>query len=251
MRTFISYSVSRMLCGALAALMVIGCGTTSTFTPGVGRKFSYSYRLVSPTQSRGLFFQDGRVRFQFAIDEAAVTFRLQNTTDQPIHLMWGEASMAVNNRATRVRHASDLYSDSIAGGTFTLPPQGFVRDLVMPASNIRSNETSWVETDLFPTTDRGNDRRRQQILRNVGKQLKFFLPVRFGEEVVRYEFGFEVTSVTEIRWRDYTPVTREPAPPRPETEPSRYDKVTVALVAVGFLSIFVFLMRADKTPPAE
>ncbi len=251
MAKLITHWISRILCVVLSVLMIIGCGTTSQFVPGIGKKYVYSYRMTSPVADKEMVFQDGRIAVSFSIDEAAVLFRLENRTDRTMHILWDEVVIGVDGRFTRVRHAPDFYVDSLYGTSFPLPGRGFMRDLLIPAGNINFSEGRWVETPLFPTVDNRSDSIRALIMGSQGKQVRVVLPIRFQSGRVDYEFAFAVDTVNEIAWRDYVPVQREPRPPVVSRTKSRDQLALTVAIVVGFLGMFALLIGADKDPPSE
>lgn len=223
----------------------------SGFAPGKGKKYRYSYRIISPAGERGLQFSDGRIAVAFTIDEAAVVFRLQNTTKEPLSILWERASIGVDSSFSRVRHASDLYAVAADNLPFVLPPGGFVRDLVIPWNNISFDGTVWRETDLFATSDAGLEKVRAQILSSRGKRLRVVLPIQFANDTHEYAFVFEVSNVTETRWRDVVPTQREPKPPKSGGTTATIDTLTLALVGIGFVALVAFFAFAEKAPIQE
>jgi hypothetical protein len=132
-----------------------------------------------------------------------------------------------------------------------LPPMGYQRDLVIPAENIRFTGERWVETDLLPTVDRGDEALRSQIRQSVGRQVSVILPLRFGANEVIYEFAFRVASVRPIAWRDHRPVERVPAPPVVQRSSTQIDQVTLAMIAIGVLGFAAYALSLAKNPPSE
>lgn len=234
----------------LAALLLGGCAASAGYTPGQGGKYQYTYAMVAPTTSADLTHRDERIIIQFRPDDAAMKFQLQNLSDVELSVDWGRASIGVEGRFYPVRHATTLYGDS-ARGSMLLPPMGYVRDLVIPAENIRFDGEQWVETDLLPTTDRGSDALRTEIRGSVGKQVSVVLPLRFGQEEVTYEFAFRVATVRSIAWRDFRPVERVPAPPGGKRASGRLDQVTLAVIAIGVLGFAAYALSQSKNPPSE
>lgn len=251
MRTIATHASTRIISAVLCCLMVVGCGTTSQFTPGAGRKYLYRYTMTRPVNDAEMIFQDDRIGVRFTIDEGAVLFRLQNRTDRIIRILWDKVVIGVNGRFQRARHATDLYADSLDVRPFPLPGQGYIRDLILPAGNIRIRKGRWVERDLFATVDNGTDSIRARILANTGRQVRVLLPIQDQSQITEYEFEFVVRSVVEVPWREYAPAPRDPNPPdlpRPRTKDQQ--TVTIAIV-VGFLAMFALLISADKDPPSE
>jgi hypothetical protein len=235
----------------LAGVLLGGCATTGGFAPGVGTKYQYNLTMVAPSQTTDLTHRDERVLIQFKPDEAAMKFQIQNISDQEMTVVWDRASIGVEGRFYPVRHASTLYTDSASSMSIILPPLGYLRDLLIPAENIRFDGEKWVEADLLPTVD-GNDAALRSMIRgSVGKQISVILPLRFGDTEAIYEFAFKVSSVRPIAWRDYQPVTRVPAPPVVHRSSGPLDQVTVAVIALGVLGFVAFIVSIAKDTPTE
>lgn len=235
----------------LAALLLGGCAASAGYTPGQGGKYQYTYAMVAPSTSADLTHRDERIIIQFRPDDAAMKFQLQNLSNVELSIDWGRASIGVEGRFYPVRHATNLYGDSAATVSMLLPPMGYMRDLVIPAENIRFDGEQWVETDLLPTMDRGSDALRTEIRGSIGKQVSVILPLRFGQEELIYEFAFRVASVRAIAWRDFRPIERVPAPPFTNRESDKLDQVTVAVIVIGLLGFATFVLSQSKNPPSE
>ncbi len=223
----------------------------SPFTPGAGKKYIYTFRLVAPDRNELLHFEDSRIKVDFTVDEAAIGLRLQNTTTDILRILWGGVVLGIDNRFHRVRHGTDLYTDSLDVSPFPLPAGGNVRDLILPATSVRRIGDVWTETPLFRTTDNDNDTLRAIIMGNVGRIVRVRLPLECPDGRVDYEFAFEIAAVTSVPWRDITPHVREPRPPEIPKSLSKNDQVVAITIVVGFLGMFALLVSADKDPPSE
>ncbi len=241
----------RPLAVVLSALLLGGCAAGAAYSPGQGTKYQYTYSMVAPSVSADLTHRDERIIIQFRPDDAALKFQVQNLSDQELSIDWSRASIGVEGRFSAVRHASSLYSDSGAAGSFLLPPMGYMRDLVMPYENIRFDGERWIESDLLPTTDNANEALRSMIRGSVGKQVSVILPFRFGSQEMTYEFAFRVSAVRPIAWRDVRPVQRVPAPPVTKRTSGTLDQVTLAVIALGVLGFVAFTLSLSKNPPSE
>lgn len=139
-----------LLCSVVIAVIVSGCATTTSFTPGSGNKYQYLYSLVYPVRTDNLLFRDDSVIIQFKFDEAAIRFQLQNISSSTIHIVWNKVSLHQNGRFVSIRHADNLYTDRLdTNASVLLPPLGYIRDLVIPRNHISFNGKEWVEDDLF------------------------------------------------------------------------------------------------------
>jgi hypothetical protein len=229
----------------------LSCATTGGFTPGMGSKYKYMYVMVSPQESRDLFFQDDSIIAQFKFDEAAIRFQMQNISDSYLAIDWDRASISINGRHFPIRTSRNLYCDSAIVNSITLAPLGYVRDIAIPRNNIYHDGSKWTEVDLLPTMDNNSEILKESILKSVGKPVGFLVPMTFGSVKSNYEFVFQVDSVNRILWKDYEPFQRVPAPPQPKRSFLGLDNVTTAIIAVGVLGFSAYVLSIKKNPPSE
>ena len=237
---------------SLFAIVLSSCASTGTYGSGKGNKYRYVFKMLAPIQNNNLLFQDESIIIQFKFDDAAVKFQLQNVTGGTCTIDWARATLGLNGRFFPVRHADNLYNDSMTTTTsIAIPSLGYIQDLVIPRDNISYGGGQWRETDLLPTTDEGSETTRKSILQSVGKSIAVLLPMRFGNTVRSYEFDFQVASVERIFWKDFTPVKRVPAPPERAPQNQSLDQVTTAILALGILGFAAYLITIKKNPPTE
>ena len=229
----------------------LSCATTSQFSPGSGNKYQYTYKLISPVENSNLLFQDDSVIIQFKFDEAAIQFQLQNISESNITIDWDKASIGISDRYFAVRHASNFYGDTIRSNSIILPPLGYIREVVIPRDNIYNDGDKWVELDLLPTTDHRSLALQESIQKRSGQLISLILPLLFGSTAKNYEFDFQVDTVKRIAWKDYFPLKREPAPPRPKHSVLALDNVTTAVIIVGVLGFSAYVLSVKKNPPSE
>jgi hypothetical protein len=231
--------------------LFMSCATTSQFSPGIGKKYHYVYKLISPAGNSNLLFQDDSIIIQFRFDEAAIQFQLQNISHSNITLDWRKASIGISGRYFAVRHARNFYGDTVLSGSIMIPPLGFIRDLAIPRDNIYNDGDKWVELDLLPTTDHRSLQLQESIKKNVGQRVSFLLPMMFGSVTKNYKFDFIVDTVMQIAWKDYMPLKRVPAPPSPKQGMLALDNVTTAIIVVGILGFSAYVLSMKKNPPSE
>ncbi len=244
-------SVCFVLVIALPAEAFFGCAGGRFLGSGRGTKYQYTYALVAPFESSSTLFQDDSIKVQFIIDESAIRFQLQNISSSNLTVHWNRVSVGIDNQYHVVRHSIDFYSDTTRPNvTALIPPAGYVKEIVIPEENVKFDGTSWVETDLFPTTDRGRTAEARKIAQNVGKEIVLLLPLQFGDIERDYRFDFRVVSVTPIAWSDYQPPRRTP-PVQPKQPLSMGDEITTAFISVGLLGFVAFMVSLKKDPVAE
>jgi hypothetical protein len=235
----------------LSAGLFVSCATTSQFSPGKGSKYQYAYKLVYPVENSNLFFQDDSVIIQFKFDEAAIRFQLQNISESYLTINWDKASINIQGRYSGIRHARNLYGDSVSNNSIVLPPLGYIRDIAIPRDNIYNDGDRWVEIDLLPTIDHKSLELKESIEKSVGRRIGLLLPMMFGSTAKNYEFDFQVDSVKRISWKDYEPFQRVPEPPNPKRAVLGLDNVTTAIIAVGVLGFSAYVLSIKKSPPSE
>ena len=250
-KQFMKTKPMHLIIFALCAVFLSSCATTGSFSPGKGNKYSYTYKLVQPTKSSDLLFQDDSIIVQFKFDEAAIRFQLQNISDSYLTISWDRAAINIFGRYMPVRNMKNLYSDSICSNSILLPPLGYIRDIVIPRNNIYNNGEKWIEVDLLPTLDHNSIELRESIMKNVGQRIGFLLPVTFGPVEKNYDFEFQIDSVTQILWKNYGPFQRIPSPPNPKRSVLGVDNVTTAIIAVGVLGFSAYVLSVKKSPPSE
>jgi hypothetical protein len=229
----------------------MSCATTSLFSPGNGNKYLYTYKLIHPQESSNLKFQDDSIIVQFKFDDAAIRFQLQNISESYLTIDWDKAAINIQGRYLVIRHASNLYSDTMRNNSILIPPLGYIRDFAIPRDNIYNDGDRWIEVDLLPTIDHKSKEMGETILKNVGRQLGFSLPLCFGSTAKNYEFDFQVDSVKRIPWKDYVPLQRIPEPPHPKHGLLGLDNVTTAIITVGVLGFSAYVLSIKKNPPSE
>ena len=243
----------KWLCALGFAMLLYGCAARpSEFSPGLGNKYVYTYKMSYPAESKDLLYQDDSLIIQFKFDEAAIRFQMQNVSYSDLSIDWNKVSISINGEYFAIRHKDNLYSDS-AGDTLVsalIPPFGYVRDIALPRKNIAFNGEKWTEKDLLPTTDGRSPVMQNKILKSAGKSVTLLLPIRIGKVQKNYEFEFQVASVSKISWQDYSPVKRVPQPPDPPKRHT-FESITAAVIVVGVLGFSAYMLTAKKNPAPE
>ena len=244
----------RTLCWSLVIALVsqsfASCAGGNFLGIGIGNKYLYTYRMIAPVDSRKLLIQDANVKAQFKFDDSAIHFQLQNLSRSNLSILWDQVSLGVDNKFTPVRNSVNFYLDTVRlGGSQSLPPLGYVQEIVIPYHNIRFDGIRWVEKDLFPTTAKAD--LANAIMKNLGKSIKLVLPLRIGSEMKTYVFEFVVESVHQIAWNDYRPQRRKPPPIAKKPQKSVTDQVTIAIIAVGLLGFAAYAITLKKDPISE
>jgi hypothetical protein len=196
-------------------------------------------------------FQDDSIIIQFKFDDAAIQFQLQNISESHITLDWDKVSIGISDRYFGVRHASNFYVDTVRSNSIIMPPLGYLRDVVIPHENVSYDGNKWVEADLLPTVDRRSPSVQAAIKKNVGQKVSLMLPIMFGPTRRNYVFDFQVDAVKQIAWKDFAPIKRMPAPPKPDNKGRAWVNVTTAVLVVGVLGFSAYVLSIKKNPPTE
>ncbi|MFQ5798743.1 MAG: hypothetical protein ACE5H0_08630 [Bacteroidota bacterium] len=236
-----------LACLTLTAFVFWGC-SVATFGDRVGSKFKYRYGLREPIASGELSFADDRIFMQFRIDESFVNFALRNSSTQPLRVLWDRGLLVVDGNITPINYSASVYAlQPVQRRPALIMPDATLTDFLVPAQNLRLIDGTWVERDLFPTRDFGNEELRAKILENVGKTITMYLPLASGEKVIDYVFEFEVAGIDRIDWKNYRPPERKfgQIPPTVGTE-----DVKMTAIVVGFFIVagVYFLFIRKPTP---
>lgn len=158
-------------------------------------KFRYVFRLIKPTASDNLLFEDSIISIRFVVGEEArgVQFALQNKTDSPILVNWDKAAyMDPSGESHRVIHTGIVFADrSKAQSLTSIAPTGRINDGVFPADYIDwSNATNdWTQTILFPQTAAAEPGRMK------GQRFGVLLPVTVNGVEKNYFFQIQIADV--------------------------------------------------------
>ncbi len=238
-----------LLCAAVA-LLIAGCSALSGVSGEPGTHYIYHYSMVQPEQRADLSFRDGSISATFSIDGAAMIFDLHNLTDQQLSIVWERVSMGVNRRAYAVRNVNTFYTmGHVSPQPLSVPPQGFVRETVIPFQHVNYEHGAWTERDLFPTRDSGTQRLKGMVERNVGSEVTLVLPLRIGKVVMDYTFIFKVDSVTALPAGTLLPQKeRPPMPDAPMYELSILQGYLPVMISAGILAASVIIFTQKKAP---
>lgn len=238
-----------LACLTLTAFVFWGC-SVATFGDRVGSKFKYRYSLTEPIPSGELSFGDERILMQFRIDESFINFTLHNFSTQLLRVHWDRVLLVVDRSITPINYSASVYAlQPVQRRPALIMPNASLTDFLVPAENLRLIDGTWVERDLFPTRDFGNEELRAKILENVGKTITMYFPLASGEQVIDYVFEFEVAGIEKINWKNYRPPKRKfgRIPPTVGTE----DVKTTAVVIGFFIVAGVYFLFIRKPTPED
>jgi hypothetical protein len=232
------------------ALIAAGCSGSIFSSANSGTRYEYQYTMVDPALSDQLKFQDSNISISFTIDASAIVFELHNNSDQQLSIVWERASFGVNKRSYSIRNSTTLYTlGSATPQPITIPPQGFVRELVMPWQNVNYENGSWTEKDLFLMNDSGTQKIKGVIESMVGSEITLMLPVRIGKLVMDYSFTFKVSAAKPL-----PPGTlpkekeRPPVPDSPLMGSTIMQGYLPIIISAGILVVAMVIFTQKKAP---
>ncbi|MBM2845984.1 MAG: hypothetical protein HW407_1296 [Bacteroidetes bacterium] len=248
-RSSTSAVVKLVLLGGL--FMLTSC-SGSLGSGGLGNKYRYQYKMVTPAASEDLLFQDDNLIIQFRFDEAAIKLQLQNLSESDLTIEWEKATIGIENRFYSVRHSADFYGDTtLSKVSVLIPPVAYIKEVMIPREHVYFDGSKWVEVDLLPTTDKNTSVLKESILRSAGRSISVILPMRFGQTAKKYRFDFAVASVNLLAWASYVPVKRIPLPPRGTTHSWEPDYLTTGIIVAGIVGFSVLILTRKKDPATE
>lgn len=244
-----SAAVMLVLLGMLVSLT--SC-SSSLGSGGMGSKYRYQFKMVAPTRSNDMLYQDDSLIIQFRFDESAIKFQLQNLSESDLSIDWEKTSIGIDNRYYSVRHSSDFYGDTVLRKvSVVIPPVGYIQDVVIPRENVYFDGEKWVEVVLLPTTDQNSQALKQSILRSVGRTVSLLLPMKFGQTIKKYRFEFAVASVNLLAWSTYVPAKRMPLPPSRPKQAVKPDYLTTGIIVGGIVGFSALILTRKKDPATE
>lgn len=242
----------RYLCIILIGSLLLSSCAGSLATSR-GSNYLFSYSLTEPVKNNDLIFRDKYIIIQFTIDEAAISFQMQNISDARMSIVWDNVSLGVNNRTFSVRNKSNFYSaNNTAFADVVIPPLGYIREIVIPRENVFIKDGAWVERQFFITNDRGSKELERVIHRYRGNHLSLMLPIKIGEVVVPYQFVFTVNKITKLPSNLLPPV--KVRPPQPKTgiqEAGSGGQIMPIVVATIVLGLTAYILSQKKTPAGD
>ncbi|MCK9408582.1 MAG: hypothetical protein WCX28_06505 [Bacteriovoracaceae bacterium] len=238
-------------CSPLFALLIVsGCSGLMNSSVPSGTKYVYTYTMEQPAQNDDLKFRDDNIEISFVFDASAITFQLYNMSEQQISIAWERVSLGVNKRMYPVRNNTTFYTMGHATPQpLGVPPQGFLRETVIPWQHVNYEKGKWIEQELFPTNDSGSITIREIIETTAGSEITLTLPIRIGKLVMDYTFIFKVDAATPLPFGVMPPVNeRPPKPDAPMYELSIMQGYLPIIISAGILIISIIIFSQKKAP---
>jgi hypothetical protein len=192
------------------SITLASCSSAKMMKNFYGDTYKYKYELIKPIVDTSLIFEDSTTKFTFTISAKEIDFVAKNKTEQPIKIIWDEASLVIYGSAEKVMHNGTKYIDrNNSQPPTTIPGNAHIDDLVVPTSKVYyregyysttySNAGGWETNDLFPTQDLKSEETKSLINASKGQEFTLYLPVRDpnGKEI-GYSFVFKIRDVSCI-----------------------------------------------------
>ena len=152
----------------------------------------YTFAMVKPKASDGLFYADLFVEITFAISKSQIGFVLRNKTDNPISLDWNQVSyIDITGDSHKVMHEGVKYiSRSESQPASVIPPTAKLTDIVFPIDYVHYSSGQyggWREDSLFP------DGPLAEKYQNLS--FSVFMPLAINGITKNYLFTFKIAKV--------------------------------------------------------
>jgi hypothetical protein len=153
--------------------------------------YSYDVSMIKPVVSKDLTYADDFISIKWMFDKKAMSFTLQNKTDNPIKVDWNQASFVdVSGNAQKIIHQGVKYINLNDSQSPTIiPPNAKLQDLVIPTINIHYSEITrgWIQESIFPAGD------KELLLK--GASFTVFMPLEINGTIKNYSFTFNIVDV--------------------------------------------------------
>jgi len=152
----------------------------------------YFFKMIKPTESIGLNFEDSFIDIQFSISKKQLRFVLKNKTGNPIKIDWNQVSYVdVLGESHKVMHSGVKYidRDKIYAPT-VIPPSAKIEDIVFPSGYVyykSGKYGGWRKVPLFP--------KAPEAKLYKGMTFSVFMPLQINEAVKNYLFTFHIEDV--------------------------------------------------------
>jgi hypothetical protein len=153
---------------------------------------TYVFKMIKPTVSDQLTFQDKFIKVQFIISKKQIAFEIKNKTGNPIKIDWNQVSYVdVLQKGHKVMHAGVKYTDRDKVQSPTIiPPMAIIEDIVFPTDYIyyvSGKYGGWRETSLFPEAPGASLYK--------GQNFSIFMPLEINQTFKNYYFVFNIEDV--------------------------------------------------------
>jgi hypothetical protein len=124
-----------------------------------------------------------------------------------MQIRWDEASISIKGKAYRVAHKeTGLLKIRDVQPLSTIPPKSYTKDGLIPTDNINYAGTSRltgnpmiVTTEIFPNSDYGMKKKKQQIESLKGAVVMIYLPLYVAGKYSARSFQVNINDITPYK----------------------------------------------------
>ena len=190
----------------LSSFTLVGCFAPMAMQKG--NSYSYTHKLVGENTDNSSVFNDGNIKVVFSFPSKEIDFELANLTDNPVKIIWDEASLVQFGEGKKVFHKGVKYTDRNMSQVATVVPSKTTwSDLVCPTDNVYFSEgyysqyysrpSSWETHDLWATNDFNKPDIEAGVMKLKGWKYSLLLPMEVNGVKKNYTFNFEIADVVK------------------------------------------------------
>lgn len=187
-------------------LIILFCGCFRGYSYN-GAGYSYVYGMADSSDS--LEYNNETINAKFSIDKTSINYTLTNKSEEPIKILWDDASIVQYGEAKKIMHKGVKYDErNNAQSPTTIPPHAMLSDLALPSEHVFFEEyrhgvimdhlAEWKESPLFPIEDRDETKIKNQILALKGESFSLYLPIQKSGKLIGYSFNFKILDVGPV-----------------------------------------------------
>lgn len=172
------------------------------FSCTASKEYVYHVEMTKPKPSTTLEFENDTFHISFSLEPKYIEFTLYNKSNDGLKFSWDEVAISINGKSYRVVHKeTGMYKVNDVQPPTTVPPQSNIKDFLLPTDNIRyapsgnSARTITMFTDLFPTMDYGNKKKKAAILGQIGSRITIFLPYYIKGQYVSQSYDLLIKNI--------------------------------------------------------
>lgn len=173
-----------------------------------GQKYVYTHTLIGDNVKENVY-EDSLIKITFSITRTEIDFVMFNKTENPIKIIWDEASFIPYQEGKRVIHKGVTYIDRDKSQVpTTVPSKTMWSDLIVPTENITyrapyqgmlvPNPGGWDTKDMWLLDDLGKPENVELIMKQKGLKYRVLLPMEINGVKKNYTFNFQITDIVSI-----------------------------------------------------
>ena len=174
----------------------------------LGNTYTYSHKVYGDNTDDKNTFNDNNVKVVFSFGTKEIDFVLENLTDNPVKIIWDEASLVQYTEGRKVFHKGVKYVDRDGAQVPTIVPSKTTwSDLVIPTEKVFyregyygqyiQNPGGWETLELWIGKDRNIPNVETTIMGLKGQKYRLLLPMVVNGVKKNYTFNFEITDIVK------------------------------------------------------